>query len=173
MNCGPWSEMILHGIPWLRITRSRRMRAAPWAVRVVFTGSSKVIFVSLLQITRMQSYVFDLGIGPMISQEIVCHGCGGMSWGWRGAHRLFYRVCFSGTSHILVHIGSHRLFGLAIGSVFLRLPVFFRFLGVRPVVNRGVLPGFCALSSGAPRSFRCICTIHLYFSSTASVRVES
>src|ERR1700719_1910570 len=87
-NCGPRSEMILHGILWLCITRSRRMWAAPWAVRVVFTGSSKVIFVSLLQITRMQSYVFDLGIGPMISQEIMCHGCGGMSWGWRGAHRF-------------------------------------------------------------------------------------
>src|ERR1700731_166323 len=85
----------------------------------------------------------------------------------------FGPVCSSGISRNLAHIGLRRLFGLAISNVFRRLLVFSRFLGVWPVVNRGVLPGFYALNLGVPRSFHCIRTIRLYFSSTASVRVES
>jgi len=78
---------------------------------------------------------------------------------------LFYRVCFSGISCILAHIGLCCLFCLAIDSVFLQLPVFFQFLGVLPVANRGVPPGSCALSWGVPRFFCCIRIVHLYFSS--------
>ena len=74
-------------------------------------------------------------------------------------------VCSSGISRSLVHTISCRLFGLAIDSVFLLHPVFFQFLGVQPVVNRGVPPGSCALSWGVPRFFCCIRIVHLYFSS--------
>ena len=86
---------------------------------------------------------------------------------------LFYRAYFSGIFRILVCIGLHRLFGQAIDSVSRRLLVFFRFLGVWPVVNRGVLPGFYALSLGVPRSFCCIRIIRLYFSSIGWVLVGS
>ena len=57
-------------------------------MRVVFTGSRRVIFVSLSHITRMQLYVLDFGIGPIMSHEIVCQGCGGISCGWSGAHHF-------------------------------------------------------------------------------------
>ena len=86
---------------------------------------------------------------------------------------LSSQVCSSGIFRILVRIRLRRLFGLAIDIAFRQLPAFFQFLGVQPVVNRGVLPGFYALSSGVPRPFRCIHTIRLYFSSIVSVRVES
>ena len=82
-------------------------------------------------------------------------------------------VCSSGISCSLARIISCHLFGLATGSVFLQLPVFFQSLGVRPVANHEVPPIFCALGWGAPRFFHYICTIHLYFISIGSVPVGS
>src|ERR1700719_2911478 len=79
-------------------------------------------------------------------------------------------VCSSGISRSLARIISHHLFGLATGSVFLWLPVFFQSLGVRLMANREVPPRFCAPGWGAPRFFHYICIIRPYFSSIVSVQ---
>ena len=86
---------------------------------------------------------------------------------------LFCRVCSSGTSRILARIKLRRLFSLAISNVSQQLPMSFQFPGVRLVVNRAVPLRFCAPAWGAPRFFRCIHIIRLYFSSIVSVRVGS
>src|SRR3984893_1692190 len=80
-------------------------------------------------------------------------------------------VCSSGISCSLARIISCHLFGLATGSVFLQLPVFFQSLGVRPVANHEVPPRFCALGWGAPRFFCYIRIIRLYSSFIALVQV--
>ena len=82
------SEITFVGNPQFQKIRSRNIRATPIEVNEVVVGSITILLLIRSTMTRRAFIPFDSGNGPIMSMEMVCHGCGGISCTWRGAAHL-------------------------------------------------------------------------------------
>src|SRR5271169_6948898 len=70
----PRSETIESGMPWRRITWSRKILANSGAVVVLLQGTSWLILVRRSTTTKMESYPFDMGRSVTKSQDMPFQG---------------------------------------------------------------------------------------------------